>query len=150
MHSQVQQLSELEEMLQHKQDPAATPLPRLVDMWRGRLVQAQCDAEVWQEVLSVRYLVAPPSRDVRTWLKLSSLCRKSGRIALSHKILVQILDADPAHIPEADLPSLQPAVAFAYIKQLWDTGSRQDALGRLTNLLADPRAAADPTLAAKG
>jgi serine/threonine-protein kinase mTOR len=36
---QVQQLSELEEMLQHKQEPNAMPLNLLVDMWRGRLVQ---------------------------------------------------------------------------------------------------------------
>ena len=59
-------------------------------------MQAQLDADVWQDVLSVRYLVASPARDVRTWLKFGALCRKSGRGALAHKILVDVLGTDPA------------------------------------------------------
>ena len=51
---------------------------------------------MWQDVLSVRYLVASPARDVRTWLKFGALCRKSGRGALAHKILVDVLGTDPA------------------------------------------------------
>lgn len=35
----LQQLSELEEMLLFKEEPAAMPLDRLVNMWRGRLMQ---------------------------------------------------------------------------------------------------------------
>jgi FAT domain len=37
-------------------------------------------AQVWQALLSVRSLVLPPSQDVHTYLKFSSLCRKSGRV----------------------------------------------------------------------
>ena len=36
--------------------------------------------QVWQALLSVRSLVLPPSQDVHTYLKFSSLCRKSGRV----------------------------------------------------------------------
>ena len=36
--------------------------------------------QVWQALLSVRALVLPPSQDVHTYLKFSSLCRKSGRV----------------------------------------------------------------------
>ena len=93
---QVQQLAELEEIILHKAAPLSMPLALLVRMWRGRLAQAQLDADVWQDVLSVRYLVASPARDVRTWLKFGALCRKSGRGALAHKILVDVLGTDPA------------------------------------------------------
>ena len=44
----------------------------------------------------MRYLVASPARDVCTWLKFGALCRKSGRGALAHKILVDVLGTDPA------------------------------------------------------
>ena len=49
----------------------------------------------------MRYLVASPARDVRTWLKFGALCRKSGRGALAHKILVDVLGTDPALVPAA-------------------------------------------------
>ena len=91
---QVQQLAELEEILLHKADPEAMPLPLLLSVWRGRLLQAERSADVWQEILSVRALVAPPARDPQTWLKFSNLCRKSGRGALGHKILSEILGED--------------------------------------------------------
>ncbi|KAL1495778.1 hypothetical protein AB1Y20_016640 [Prymnesium parvum] len=147
---QLQQLSELEEMLLHKEEPNAMPLPMLVDMWRGRLVQAQHDVDVWQEILSVRYLVAPPSQDMHTWLKFSALCRKSGKLAASLKILSQILEADPAHVPEDELHATHPQVAFAYIKHLWEAGAQQEGLRRLRSLVHHPRTAGNPALAAKG
>jgi len=146
---QVQQLSELEEMLHHKEAPSAMPLTLLVTMWRARLEQAQCDVDVWQDILSVRYLVAPPPRDVRTWLKFSSLCRKSGKLAISHEILTQIIGTNPADTPEWDLQVQQPLVAFAYIKQLWDVGSCREALTRLQNLVRNPRVSEDLGFAAK-
>ena len=124
----MQQLAELEEIILHKAAPHSMPLDLLVRMWRGRLSQAQLDADVWQEVLAVRYLVAPPARDVRTWLKFGSLCRKSGRGALAHKILVEVLGTDPALVPRPELPAMQPAVCFAYVKQLWDNGARLQPL----------------------
>ena len=79
----VLQLAELEEIIQHKEHPYAMPLSLLVRMWQHRIGQVQRDADVWQEILSVRYLAVPPANDPRTWLKFCSLCRKSGRSSLS-------------------------------------------------------------------
>ena len=90
-------------------------MPLLVDMWRSRLVLMPKDAEVWGEILSVRYLVAPPPRDPSTWLKFGNLCRKSGRGALGRKILFEILGTDPASVPSIELPT-KPAVAYTYFK----------------------------------
>ena len=113
--------------------------------------QAQLDTDVWQDVLSVRYLVAPPARDVRTWLKFGALCRKSGRGALAHKILVDVLGTDPALVPRHELPAMQPAVCFAFAKQLWERGgdARREALERLRGFVLEPLAVQDHDLAAK-
>ena len=106
---------------------------------------------MWQDVLSVRYLVAPPARDVRTWLKFGALCRKSGRGALAHKILVDVLGTDPALVPPHELPAMQPAVCFAFVKQLWERGgeARCEALERLRGFVLEPLAVQDHHLAAK-
>ena len=94
---EVLQLTELEEIIQHKQQPSVMPLSLLVPMWQERIGQSQRDADVWQEILSVRYLAVPPSSDPKTWLKFCSLCRKSGRSAQSQKLLslVQQVTATP-------------------------------------------------------
>lgn len=44
---------------------------------------------------------------------------------------------------------MQPLVAFAFIKLLWDDGSVDEALSRLKNLVADRCTPQDPHLAAK-
>ena len=41
-------------------------------------------------VLAVRSLVVRPEEDVPTWIKFSELCRKSGRLALSLKVLLRM------------------------------------------------------------
>lgn len=35
------------------------------------------------------------SQDIPTWLKFSALCRKSGRLALSLKVLTGLMGFDP-------------------------------------------------------
>lgn len=39
-------------------------------------------AEDWQRIIQVRSLVVSPQEDMKTWLKYSSLCRKSGRLVI--------------------------------------------------------------------
>ena len=147
-------------MLIHKQTPAALPLPRLVSIWRRRITQAQRSADVWQELLSVRELLIAPKDDVKTWLKYSNLCRKSGRRELGHEIIVsRILKCEgggsspfsPTAEPLAEpLPAMeQPLVAYTYIKQLWAVGRVADAIDKLCLFVNDPRVAVDATLAAK-
>ena len=143
------QLCELEEIIQHRKHETAMPLDLLVRMWQHRIGQVQCDADVWQEILAVRYLVVPPAQDPRTWLTFCSLCRKSDRSALSRKLLVELLGVDPACEPTFDLSLAEPAVAFAYLKQLWDDGRRHEALTRMRHFVQAPRSVQDARLAAK-
>ena len=50
------------------------------EVWRTRLRGVQRNVEVWQALLSVRKLVLPPHKDVHTYIKFSSLCRKTHNI----------------------------------------------------------------------
>ncbi len=72
----------------------------------------------------------------RTWLKYASLCRKSGRLSLSHRTLVNILGVDPsanagAGAGAAALPTSQPRAAFAYCKHLWAAEERGAAFNQV-------------------
>ena len=75
--------------------------------------------EDWQKILKVRSLVLSPQEDMKSWLKYSSLCRKSGRLALSHKTLVMLLGTDPSKQVDQPLPTTYPQVTFAYMKHMW-------------------------------
>jgi hypothetical protein len=43
--------------------------------------------EDWQKIIQVHSLVISPEEDMRTWLKYSSLCRKSGRLVRHFNII---------------------------------------------------------------
>ena len=158
----VEQLAELEEVILHLERPALLPLPRLLQMWRGRLSLAQRDSTVWQQLITVRELVAPPEVDLPTHLKFASLCRKSGRRALAHNLLARLLgpaaQAEVERAAEEGVPpSLEilsaecsPAVVLAAAKQLWERGAREAALRTVADFVDDPRVASSPALAAKG
>ncbi|KIY91810.1 FKBP12-rapamycin complex-associated protein [Monoraphidium neglectum] len=80
--------------------------------------------------------------DVEGWLKYASLCRKSGRPRQAERMLVQLLRYDPRsittpHTPGYGAGSGAPAVMLAFVKHLWSTGSRQEALGRLQDLVTE-------------
>lgn len=89
---QVQQLSELEEVISFKQGDSEqrTLLKRI---WSQRLKGCQRDLDVWRRLLSVRAMVVPPHHDLDPWLEFASLARKNGRLALSHKILNQLAES---------------------------------------------------------
>ncbi|XP_032242839.2 serine/threonine-protein kinase mTOR [Nematostella vectensis] len=125
----VQMLSELEEIIQYKlvherrEDIKRT--------WWNRLQGCQRVVEDWQKILQVRSLVLTPQEDMQSWLKYSSLCRKSGRLALSHKTLVMLLGSDPSKHPDLPLPTTYPQVTFAYMKHLWREGQKEEAFQHL-------------------
>lgn len=96
----VQMLAELEEVIQYKILPERrAPIRK---MWWQRLQVistlkqliatlfhlisiylfqgCQRIVEDWQKIIQVHSLVISPEEDMRTWLKYSSLCRKSGRL----------------------------------------------------------------------
>ena len=72
----------------------------------------------------MRSLVLTPQEDMQSWLKYSSLCRKSGRLALSHKTLVMLLGSDPSKNTDQPLPTTYPQVTFAYMKHMWREGQK--------------------------
>ena len=61
---------------------------------------------------------------MKSWLKYSSLCRKSGRLALSHKTLVTLLGTDPSKQADQPLPTTYPQVTFAYMKHMWNENKK--------------------------
>jgi hypothetical protein len=78
----------------------------------------------------------PEKKDVEGWLKFASLSRKSGRPRQAERMLVQLLRYDPRtvrtpHAPGYGAGSGAPAVMLAFVKHLWATGSREEALLRL-------------------
>ena len=88
----------------------------------------------WQRILQVRSMVIKPQDDERTWLKFASLCRKSGRLHLSHKTLVSILGIDPSKNPDSNLPTLHPQATLAYCKHLWDSNGKRERERSLSQL----------------
>lgn len=139
----VQQLSELEEVIDYYTLPPNNPVAEgrrmlIRNMWTQRIHGVKRNIEVWQALLAVRALVLPPAEDAETWLKFSSLCRKSGRIGQAKSTLIKLLQYDP----ETSSNNIQyrgpPQVMLAYLKYLWSLGDdhkRRDAFSRLQILV---------------
>ncbi|KAL1122375.1 hypothetical protein AAG570_003780 [Ranatra chinensis] len=129
----VQMLAELEEVIQYKLIPERQSMIR--NIWWHRLQGCQRVVEDWQRIIRVRTLVVSPQRDMYTWLKYASLCRKSGRLKLSQKTLVMLLGVDPANNPDQPLPTTHPQVTFAYTKHLWTAGEKEKAFDQLNTFV---------------
>jgi phosphatidylinositol kinase/protein kinase (PI-3 family) len=153
----VQQLTELEEVISYKQCSSQVDRMRIRRMWTRRLMGAQHDVDVWKDLLMVRSCVLSPQDDIPTWLKFSSLCRKSGRMSMSRKVLGDLLSAEvsletkgssldktSAFTATEDVVSRAlPQVQFAFYKHLWAAGFHSDAYRRLEKL-TDTLQAAEP------
>ncbi len=50
--------------------------------------------EDWQRILQVRSLVLSQQDELRGWIKFASICRKSGKIAVSERTLLNLLNND--------------------------------------------------------
>ena len=128
-----QMLSELEEIIQFKLVQERQETIKLT--WWNRLQGCQKVVEDWHKILQVRSLVLSPQDDMQSWLKYSSLCRKSGHLALSHKTLVMLLDKDPSKNPDEPLPTTYPQVTFAYMKYMYRNGQKQEAFQHLQHFV---------------
>jgi FKBP12-rapamycin complex-associated protein len=127
---QLQQLSELEEVVQYRYAPYSRR-EHILKTWRTRLDGCQRNVEVWQQLLSVRSLVLSPIEDCVTWLKFASLCRKSDRFNISRKVLLNLLGMDPLDLPIDQLPMFYPIVTYAWLKHIWAAGFQKEAFERL-------------------
>lgn len=126
---QVQMLAELEEVIQYKLVPERREA--IKQKWWDRLQGCQRIVEDWQRILQLHSLVVKPKDDMRSWLKFSSLCRRNERLAQSHRTLVTLLGTDPSLVPNQPLPTAYPAVTFAYIKHMWQSNQKENALRQL-------------------
>ncbi|KAK8760973.1 hypothetical protein V5799_027758, partial [Amblyomma americanum] len=126
---QVQMLAELEEVIQYKLVPERREA--IKQKWWDRLQGCQRIVEDWQRILQLHSLVVKPKDDMRSWLKFSSLCRRNERLAQSHRTLVTLLGSDPSLVPNQPLPTAYPAVTFGYIKHMWQSNQKENALRQL-------------------
>lgn len=132
----VQLLSELEEIIQCLVRPERKP--QLQQTWWNRLLGCQCNMEDWQRILQVRSLVLSQQEELRGWIKFSSICRKGGKMSLSERTLLTLLNHDSECSEVEPLSCKYPQVTLAYLKHKWHSGQRQDAfdlLGRFVHVL---------------
>ena len=111
----IQNLSELDEVIDFKMEPSISKYNDLTKNWWDRLQGCRYNVEDWQKILLVRSLIIKPTQDTRSWIKYSSLCRKSKRLTRARETL-KLLGAD--HL---DSDSVDPHVHYAYLKFKWFT-----------------------------
>ena len=142
-----QQVVELEEVLQYKmivregKEGWQESCEHLRAMWTRRLRGVQANVEVWQSLLAVHSLVVPPEGNTDSWLKLASLCRKTGKYHMCLKAITKLLGPhgheEGGILPLA--PSVDPKVTLTWIKYLWATDKRKQAMEALHVVTRDQR-----------
>jgi FKBP12-rapamycin complex-associated protein len=130
---QVQLLAELEEVIHYKTNKERQDMIR--EAWWTRLQGTRDNVEDWERILRVHSLVLKPQEHVNALVRYTSICRKSGRMAMSHRTLVQLLGYDPATSPDQLLPSDQPLVSYAFIKHTWHAGKKEEAYKMLMSFV---------------
>lgn len=93
---EAQILVELEEVLKFKQAPFKRDW--IEDIWWRRLQGCERSFEYWHRLLLVRSIVLPKEKDIRTWLKFSSLCQKTNHLSLSQHILNSLLRTEESSL----------------------------------------------------
>ena len=127
-----QMLSELEEIIQSKQN--ADQPDRQITMrktWMKRLQGCQPEVEVWQRIIQVRTLVLQPKDDPAMWIRFANLCRKSERMQLADKTINSLLEVPSYHFRGNQNIKAPPDVVYAQLKFMWANGSKADAFQHL-------------------
>ncbi|KAL2912121.1 phosphatidylinositol kinase-related protein kinase tor1 [Polyrhizophydium stewartii] len=135
----IQMLAELEEIIQYKQAYEQPDVQAFIrKTWMSRIKGCQRNVEVWQRILRVRALVVPPKEDPEVWISFANLCRKSGRMNLSAKTLMGLLNEPVQGFAAIPLATNPPQVVYACLKHLWASGSHEAAYAQMrefTNVL---------------
>nr|QHX41461.1 serine/threonine-protein kinase mTOR [Halisarca dujardinii] len=129
---QVQLLSELEEVIHYKTCPERQSIIR--EAWCDRLQGTRDSVEDWERILRVHSLVLRPEEHVQALVKYASICRKAGRMAMSHRTLVELLGSDPTH-SDTPLPATRPLISYAFIKHTWHAEKKTEAYKMLTSFV---------------
>lgn len=125
----LQQLAEIEEIITFKEAKDQHERQHVLNLWEKRLRGCQPTTSTWEKLLTVRSVAISQDANLGSWLHYASIAQKSGQLRLSHRVLTKLLGCDPAMQPLAPLPTNQPIVTFAYLKQIWAAGSYQMAIG---------------------
>jgi serine/threonine-protein kinase mTOR len=130
---EAQVLSELEEIITYKQVP--TKRDWLVETWWKRLQGCERSLEYWHRLLLVRTgIVLPKEKDIKPWLKFSSLCQKAGHLSLSQQILSSLLkriqeEPNANHLLSTNKD--HELCKYANLKYLYANGNKREAIDGL-------------------
>jgi len=123
----VQQLTELEEIVKYKMTDSDQIREDIREMWTNRLNGCQSGVDVWLAAVQTRSIVVPQTENLGTWLKFSSLCRRSSRLDLAMKTLDH-LRGDPT-------AARDPRFIVAYLKNKYAQGCKRQACQMMRSFL---------------
>jgi FKBP12-rapamycin complex-associated protein len=96
--------------------------------------------EYWHRLLLVRSIVLPKEKDIRTWLKFSSLCQKTNHLSLAQQILNSLLTNEESSMQASSANNLNSSrdyelCKYVHLKSLYATGNKQDAYEKLNTFV---------------
>lgn len=121
----VQQFAELDEIYefkqrmtspQHSEDELAEMKSKLQRIWSKRIRGCQENVAVWQFILGAHSLVLHPREDLLTYIKFSTICRKSNRLRICFMTL-QRLGVTNENFDDFD--RIDANTSFAFLKYRW-------------------------------
>ena len=136
-----QVLAELEEIITYKSTPNKREWLR--ETWWKRLQGCERSLEYWHRLLLVRSIVLPKEKEIKPWLKFSSLCQKAGYLNLSQQVLSSLLGDEEVGIISSQSNQNQSSFnftngtrdyelcKFSYFKYLYANGNKRKAFQKL-------------------
>ncbi|GMH33501.1 hypothetical protein BSKO_01335 [Bryopsis sp. KO-2023] len=128
-----QQLTELDEVVQFillEQSGQYDQCKRIQEVWTKRLQTVQRRVEVWQGLLSVRYMALPHNLDKGNWIKFASMCRQQKREHEARATLHILLGYDPftkfQGEPGYGAGSGDPEIMYAFLKHMYVMSNDED------------------------
>jgi len=121
----VQQFAELDEVFEFKSQVALgrwsveeerERKAKLQAIWAKRVRGCQENVSVWQSILAAHNLILGEKDDLHTYIKFSTICRKSGRLRICLAALQRLgVTGDDFD----DFHTVDPNVSFAFLKYRW-------------------------------
>jgi hypothetical protein len=145
---EAQILAELEEVIKYKQSHSKRDW--IEDIWWRRLQGCERSFEYWHRLLLVRSIVLSKHKDIRTWLKFSSLCQRTEHVALSEQILENLMpnttnqtltnDQDNPNNnnnPQISINTLrnQELCKYVMLKSLYAKGNTREAYEKMSQFI---------------
>jgi phosphatidylinositol kinase/protein kinase (PI-3 family) len=134
--------SSLPPMLSSIQQQVSQHKIQLANKWRKRLQGCYSSGKgaipFWKHLLNGHRLVLHEREDLDMWLELASLCRNTGNLKLSERILTMssnMLSSSISNTTAAAQELMERKVRLALLEQQWTMGDRLDALVGLDSLI---------------